>query len=136
MTKVIFFEESGRYQVREHPARPEQIVAAINQGQGHRLVSWVLAGEMLIASRQGDLVIISHRSNDHDEGSFELKPRELEVLQHLGKGMNTAQAALAMGLKTRTIRADIARLKELLKAHTIAHLLAKAVALGLIKPNA
>ena len=134
MTKVLFFEEGERYQVREHPARPEQIIAAINQGQGHRLITWVRPGEALVASRQGDLVIISHRIDNPHFETLQLKSRDLEILQHLGKGETAPQIAFELGIKVRTIRSDIAKMKVLLDAHTIAHLLAKAIALGLIQP--
>lgn len=135
MTKVLFFEEGQRYQVREHPAQAEQIIAAVNQGQGHRLISWVQPGEELIASRQGDLVIISHCLEAPYQTAISLKPRELQVLHLLSDGNNSAQIALKMGLAPRTVRAYIGNMKELLGAQTIAHLLAKAIAMGLLQPK-
>jgi len=53
----------------------------------------------------------------------------------LGDGLTTAQIALKLGLSPRTIRGYVAGMKVKMRAHNIQHLVARAVAMGLVRPE-
>jgi len=64
-----------------------------------------------------------------------LSRREQQVLVLLGEGLTTAQIALRLGLRPRTIRGYVANMKARLDAQNIQQLVARAVALGLFHPD-
>ncbi|MFU8827797.1 MAG: LuxR C-terminal-related transcriptional regulator [Brevefilum sp.] len=49
--------------------------------------------------------------------------------------MTTAEIALRLGLRPRTVRGYVASMKARLEAHNIQQLVARAVALGLFRPE-
>jgi DNA-binding CsgD family transcriptional regulator len=53
----------------------------------------------------------------------------------LGEGLTTAEIALRLGLRPRTVRGYVASMKARLDANNIQQLVARAVALGLFRPE-
>jgi DNA-binding CsgD family transcriptional regulator len=81
------------------------------------------------------VVVITHGSPEVQGTLPKLSPREQEVLVMLGDGLTTAQIALQLGLRPRTIRGYVSNMKKRLEAQNIQQLVARAVALGLFRPE-
>lgn len=133
MASVLVFKEPDGFRVLDVDAPPERIVRAVNQGR------WAtyLPGEdgPLFARQQGTLVVVTHSSAAPKTDLPKLSPREQQVLVLLGEGLTTAQIAIQLGLRPRTIRGYVAKMKTRLGAQNIQQLVARAVALGLFKPE-
>ncbi len=133
MTRVLIFKEPDAFGVVEVNALPARIVSAINRG------CWedYLPDEHgpLFARQQGDVVVVTHSAPPRKEDLPKLSRRELQVLVLLGEGLTTAQIAIRLGLRPRTIRGYVANMKARLEAHNIQQLVARAVALGLFRPD-
>ncbi len=114
-------------------APPERIVRAVNQGRWEEY----LPGEHgpLFAHQQGSIVVVTHSEAEPKADLPKFSPREQQVLVLLGEGMTTAQIAIELGLSARTIRGYVANMKARLEAQNIQQLVARAVALGLFRPE-
>ena len=133
MTRVLIFKEPDAFGVMSVNATPEQVVAAVNQGRWEDYLPGVPGP--LFARQQADVVVITHSAPVPDEDLPRLSRREHQVLVLLGEGLTTAQIALQLGLRPRTIRGYVANMKARLEAHNIQQLVARAVALGLFRPD-
>jgi len=133
MASVLIFKEPDGFRVLDVDAPPERIVRAVNQGRWEAY----LPGEdgPLFARQQGILVVVTHNAAAPKADLPQLSPREQQVLVLLGEGMTTAQIAIQLGLSPRTIRGYVAKMKTRLGAQNIQQLVARAVALGLFKPE-
>ena len=133
MTRVLVFNEPDVFQIMDVHEDPAVIITAVNSG------NWMkyLPAERgpLYASQQDELVIITHYANPSPIVRPKVGRRDMQVLQMLAEGFTAAQIALQLGLKPRTVRGYVARLKTRLGAQTGPQLLARAVALGLLKIN-
>lgn len=133
MARVLIFKEPDAFGVLEVDAPPEQIVRAVNQGRWE--VYLPEESGPLFARQQGSVVVITHGSPLAQGPLPRLSPREQEVLVLLGDGLTTAQIAIRLGLRPRTIRGYVANMKKRLEAQNIQQLVARAVALGLFRPE-
>ena len=133
MTRVLIFNEPDAFGVMEVDLPAARIVRAVNGGRWEEL----LPNETgpLYARQQGDVVVVTHSAPIPEEDLPKLSRREHEVLVLLGEGLTTAQIALKLGLRPRTIRGYVASMKVRLKAQNIQQLVARAVALGLFRPE-
>ena len=133
MARVLIFREPDAFGVLEVDAPPERIVRAVNQGRWEAY----LPGESgpLFARQQGSIVVITHSAPVQRATLPKLSPREQDVLVLLGEGLTTAQIANQLGLSARTIRGYVAKMKTRLDAQNIQQLVARAVALGLFRPE-
>jgi len=133
MTRVLIIKEPDAFGFLEVSAPAERLIRAINHGQWEEF----LPGEQgpLFARIQGDVVVVTHSAPLRDEELPKLSRREHQVLVLLGEGLTTAQIALKLGLRPRTIRGYVANMKARLEAHNIQQLVARAVALGLFRPE-
>lgn len=133
MTRVLIFKEPDAFGVMEVDLPAARIVRAVNGGRWEEL----LPNETgpLYARQQGDVVVVTHSAPIPEEDLPKLSRREHEVLVLLGEGLTTAQIALKLGLRPRTIRGYVASMKVRLKAQNIQQLVARAVALGLFRPE-
>ncbi len=133
MTKILIFKEPDAFGVLEYDIPAEQIVSAVNRGRWEH----ILPNEPgpLYARQQGDVVVITSSAQPPEEMMHRLSRREHQVLVLLGEGLTTAQIALRLGLRPRTVRGYVAGMKARLQAHNIQHLVARAVALGLVHPD-
>lgn len=133
MTKILIFKEPDAFGVLESDTPAEQIVSAVNRGRWER----ILPDETgpLYARQQGDVVVITSSAQPPEEIMHRLSRREHQVLVLLGEGLTTAQIALRLGLRPRTVRGYVAGMKARLQAHNIQHLVARAIALGLVHPD-
>ncbi len=131
MTRVLVFNEPDVFQIMDVHEDPAAIITAVNSG------NWMkyLPAERgpLYASQQDELVIITHYANPSPIVRPKVSRREMQVLQMLAEGLTASQIALQIGVKPRTVRGYVARLKVRLGAQTGQQLLARAVALGLLK---
>ena len=133
MTRVLIFNEPESFGVLEVDAPAKRVVMAINRGRWKEFLPD--ARGPLYARKQGDIVVVTHSAQPKAEELPKLSRREHEVLVLLGEGLTTAQIALRLGLRPRTIRGYVANMKARLSAHNIQQLVARAVALGLIHPE-
>ena len=133
MASVLVFNEPDAFRVLDVDAPPERIVRAVNQGRWELY----LPDEQgpLFAHQQGSIVVITHSETTPKTDLPRFSPREQQVLVLLGEGMTTAQIAIALGLSARTIRGYVANMKARLEAQNIQQLVARAVALGLFRPE-
>lgn len=133
MTRVLLFKEPDAFGVMEVNAPAERIVRAVNQGRWEEFLPD--ASGPLYARIQGDLVVVTCSAPVPEEDLPRLSRREHQVLVLLGDGLTTAQIALRLGLRPRTIRGYVANMKVRLGAHNIQQLVARAVAMGLFRPD-
>jgi len=133
MTRVLIFKHPDSFGVMEVELPPARIVREINQGRWDRLMSDVEGP--LYARLQGDIVVVTQSAPVPAEKLPKLSRREQQVLVLLGEGLTTAQIALRLGLRPRTIRGYVANMKARLDAQNIQQLVARAVALGLFHPD-
>jgi DNA-binding CsgD family transcriptional regulator len=133
MTRVLIFKEPDAFGVMEVNAPPERIVRAVNQGRWEDYLPETQGP--LFARRQADVVVVTQGRLDTEEEAPKLSRREHQVLALLGEGLTTVQIALKLGLSPRTIRGYVAGMKVKMGAHNIQHLVARAVALGLVRPE-
>ena len=133
MTRVLIFKAPDAFGVLEVDAPVERIVSAINRG----LWETYLPDEQgpLFARQQGEVVVVTHNAPVPVEDLPKLSRREHQVLVLLGDGLTTAEIALRLGLRPRTVRGYVASMKVRLDAHNIQQLVARAVALGLFRPE-
>ena len=133
MTRIIFFKAPDAFGVFEVNKPAERIVRAINSGNGGEY----LPDEPgpLFARQQGNVVVVTHGVPVADDLLPRLSRREHQVLVMLGEGLTTAEIALRLGLRPRTVRGYVAGMKARLGAQNIQQLVARAVALGLFKPE-
>ena len=133
MTRVLIFKTPDTFVVMEVNAPAERIVRSINRGR------WddYLPDEHgpLYARQQGEVVVVTHSAPVPEEDVPKLTQREHQVLVLLGEGLTTAEIALKLGLRPRTVRGYVAGMKVRLEAHNIQQLVARAVALGLFRPE-
>jgi DNA-binding CsgD family transcriptional regulator len=133
MTRVLIFKEPDAFGVMEVEAPPERIVRAINQGRWEDYLPETQGP--LFARQQADVVVVTRSKPAAEEEAPKLSRREHQVLALLGEGLTTVQIALKLGLSPRTIRGYVAGMKVKMGAHNIQHLVARAVALGLVRPE-
>jgi DNA-binding CsgD family transcriptional regulator len=133
MTKVLIFKHPDSFGVMEVELPPERIVREINQGRWDRLMSDVEGP--LYARVQGDIVVVTPSAPIPVDQLPKLSRREHQVLVLVGEGLTTAQIALKLGLRPRTIRGYVASMKARLDAQNIQQLVTRAVALGLFHPD-
>ena len=133
MTRVLIFKTPDAFVVMEVNAPAERIVRSINRGRWEDY----LPDEHgpLYARQQGEVVVVTHSAPVPEEDLPKLSRRELQVLVMLGEGLTTAEIALRLGLRPRTVRGYVASMKVRLDAHNIQQLVARAVALGLFRPK-
>lgn len=133
MTKVLIFKAPDAFGVVEVDAPAKRIVEDINHGQWEDYLPDE-NGPML-ARQQADVVVVTLSEPLAFEEKPQLSRREFQVLVLLGEGLTTAQIALKLGLRPRTIRGYVANMKARLDAQNIQQLMARAVALGLYFPE-
>lgn len=134
MTKILIFHEPDAFGVVEIDVPAERIVRAVNGGRGEAYLPDGSRGPHF-ARIQGDVVVVTRSAPPPMEDLPKLSRREYQVLCLLGEGLTTAQIALKLGLHPRTIRGYVAGMKAKVHAHNIQQLVARAVALGLFKPE-
>jgi DNA-binding CsgD family transcriptional regulator len=133
MTKVLIFKVPDAFGVMDVNAPAERIVRAINHGRWEDYLPD--ENGPLYARQQGDVVVVTHSAPVPAEDLPKLSRREHQVLVLLGDGLTTAEIALRLGLRPRTVRGYVASMKARLEAHNIQQLVARAVALGLFRPE-
>ena len=133
MTRVLIFKQPDAFGVLDLEDPAHEIISAVNRG---RWKDYFPQEEgPLFARQQGDIVVITQSARPAPEDLPHLSRREHQILVLLGEGLTTAQIALRLGLRPRTIRGYVANMKARLKAQNIQQLVARAVALGLFRPK-
>jgi len=134
MTRILIFHEPDAFGVIEVAAPADRVVQAINAGRGKAYLPKSGEGP-LYARLQGEVVVVTQSPPPPREELPRLSRREYQVLCLLGEGLTTSQIALKLGLRPRTIRSYVAGMKVKVHAQNIQQLVARAVALGLFRPE-
>jgi DNA-binding CsgD family transcriptional regulator len=134
MTRILIFHEPDAFGVVEVAAPAERVVRAINAGRGEAYLMGAASGP-LYARLQGEVVVVTRWAPPSKEDLPKLSRREYQVLCLLGEGLTSDQIALKLGLRPRTVRSYVAGMKAKLQAQNIQQLVARAVALGLFRPE-
>jgi len=134
MTRILIFHEPDAFGVVEVDAPAERVVRAVNGGRGEAYLP-ELSQRPLYARIQGDVVVVTQNKPLPKEELPKLSRREYQVLCLLGEGLTTSQIAIKLGLRPRTIRGYVAGMKVKVHAQNIQQLVARAVALGLFRPE-
>ena len=133
MTRILIFKDMESFGVMEVNAPPARIIRAVNHGRWEEFLPGMQGP--LYARLQGDVVVVTHSPPVPEDELPKLSRREHQILVLLGDGLTTAQIALRLGLRPRTIRGYVANMKARLDAHNIQQLVARAVAIGLFRPE-
>ena len=133
MTRVLVFKDMESFGVMEVNAPPARIVRSVNHGNWADYFPGVPGP--LYARQQGDVVVVTQSPPVPEDELQKLSRREYQILVLLGDGLTTAQFAVRVVERPRTIRGYVANMKARLKAHNIQQLVAQAVALGLFSPE-
>jgi DNA-binding CsgD family transcriptional regulator len=134
MTRILIFHEPDAFGVVEVDAPAARVVRAINGGRAEAYLPDAAPGP-LYARVQGDVVVVTPSAPPAKEDLPKLNRREYQVLCLLGDGLTTDQIAIKLGLRPRTIRMYVAGMKAKVHAQNIQQLVARAVALGLFRPE-
>ena len=94
----------------------------------------VAAGEMVVAPAL--LPVLARRSTTAGPDRRRLSRRELEILDRLASGVDTAAVATELGISPHTVRNHVARLMVRLGAHSRLEAVSEAVRRGIIAPPA
>jgi len=136
MTQIFIFGKSESVRVSEVGQTPEVIAHAMNQGKWQ---PYLTEEDDLSLNWQARLagkhVIISPVQSLPLPNPIHLTPRENQVLQLLASGHTPAQIALTLHLTERSIRRYLNLLRDKFHALTLMQVLAKAVALGMVRPD-
>lgn len=137
MTQIfIFSEQPDSVQVSESAEHPDRIVRAINRGKWDPYLPYeAIPSRAWQAMRIGSRVLITQALPVLAPPDLILRPRDIQLLQGLGAGLSADQVAWQLHLEVRTVRTITNRLRSLFKASTTPELVAKACALGLIRPD-
>ncbi len=136
MTQVFIFGDGDAFQLLEHRQQADALVRAVNQGDGQRALGTPLNANLVWhAFKSGSKVIVSPLQSLPDPPAVHLTPREKQVLQLLAGGKTPAQIASLFHLDVRTVRTYITQLKAKFRAQTSQQMIARAVALGMARPD-
>jgi DNA-binding CsgD family transcriptional regulator len=130
LSNVVFIAENNIVIVSEESTRTEVLIQRIHMGlweppfKAHRgPFQAIQKGETLIVTPVQQNVKLNRRMS--------LTQTEGRILQGLASGMNDEQLGILCGIKPRTVRCYVSRLKDRMHALTREHLVAKAGLLGL-----
>lgn len=111
--------------VLKHSAPAELVMAIRAALRGQTYLTPQLAGEVLVAMKQG--------SEQPDDPVDSLTPRQREVLQLLAEGRSAKEAASKLGISARTVEFHKYQMMETLGLHTNAELVHFAIKHGLVE---
>lgn len=122
MTRVLIIPDDNSLMMMRSPIPPEKLIESINTGSWHsglailESLQLVLDPEMLQASRVGQLVVITPRNSPNrilvDLESYNLTPRQRQVLAGLMAGLTQKQIASRLGITWRTVAWHVGELKK------------------------
>ena len=136
MTQVFVFSEKETFQVLTFPDSPEEIVHTINKGDWQDYLGFEPTPQHAWeAIRVGKMVIIYPPVPAEDAPKIFLFPKEIQLLQAYCAGLTPDQAAFSLHVSIKTVRNHTKRLCLKLNSRSIPELLAKATALGFVKPD-
>ena len=78
------------------------------------------------------LEVFQQQSSNKDAASFDLTPREIEILSMLAKGLSYKMIADAGGITFHTVNSHLKKIYEKLHVHSATEAVAKAIDQGLV----
>ncbi len=110
----------------KHSAPAELLLAIRAAAEGGTFVTPILTSALMQASREGSDV--AHKPESTIEA---LTPRQIEILQHLVRGLSAKRIADKVGLSSRTVEFHKYRMQEVLGVNTTADLIRIGLEAGL-----
>lgn len=136
MTQMFVFSQKGEVQVREVSERPEIVVQTINRGDWERYLPYEPSPtQAWQAVRVERLVVVTPLTAPDEYPQIKVTPREFQTLQGLCSGKTAAQIAYQLHIQARSVHRHFNNLRARFKSDTLPELLAKAAALGLVRPD-
>ncbi len=146
MTLVIVLRAGHPLAVIEESAPSSYLAEQINSGRWvpdylseKKTVKEAEAGSSssYFARQVGEYVVVSDAASETGlpPASMRLLPREYQVLICLANGATFQEIAATFNIKERTVRTYVARMKNRLEALTVAHLVGRAIWMGVIKKD-
>ena len=136
MTQVFIFSELEHFELRNSTKRAEDIVLKINCGDWQAVFGHEPGVEQRWqAIRVGTMVIIHPAVPREDLPKVFLDNKEIQILEAMSFGFSPPEIAHKFHLAERTIRRKASILRLKFNARSDAELLAKATALGIVKPD-
>lgn len=133
---MFVFNQKGELQVREVSERPEFVVQTINRGDWERFLPYepspTLAWQAVRVDR---LVVVTPLAAPDEFPHIKLTPREFQTLQGLCAGKTAAQIGYQLHIQARSVHRHFNNLRAKFKSDSLPELLAKAAALGLVRPD-
>jgi len=136
MTHVFLCDETGAYLFVEDPTPIQELKNDILHGTWSPSIP--LPSTRINATARGELLIVVPDASPGRKPVTvvpRITARELQVLEGLTEGQSYKQMAAKYQISPRTVRDRVDRLKIKLNANSPIQVVAKAVALGLIKPR-
>ncbi len=122
MTRVLIIPDDSSMMMMRSPIPPEKLIESINTGSWHSSLAileslqLVLDPEKLQASRMGQLVVITPRNSVSrvpvDLDSYDLTPRQRQVLAGMMAGLTQKEIASRLGITWRTVAWHVGELKK------------------------
>lgn len=99
------------------------LIAAVEALENHRPFFAICATELMLNSKRGHMEFSSSSGNWEEP----LTSRELELLQLIAQGKNSREAALVLGISTKTADTHRANLMRKLQIHSVTDLVRYAL---------
>ncbi|HNW96040.1 MAG TPA: helix-turn-helix transcriptional regulator [Anaerolineaceae bacterium] len=136
LTQVYVFGSRDTVQILHVAPAPGDVLFAVRHGnwepyigaQDDHTLRWQ-------AHQAGKIVIILPEEELPAPFSVRLTPQENRVLQLLAGGYTPAQICQMMHITERSVRRYMNHLRDKFRARTLLHMLAKAVAMGMVRLN-
>ncbi len=136
LTQVYVFGSRDTVQILHVAAAPESIVFAVNHNNWEPYVGAQEDQNLRWQAHQaGKTVIVLPDEEFPAPLSVRLTPQENRVLQLLAGGYTLAQICQIMFITERSVRRYMNHLRDKFRARTLMHMLAKAVAMGMVHLN-
>ncbi len=131
LPKIILIDEHNSVGIFEEDLQADALIQRIRNGIWKPPV-FSLPRQYQATQEGNTLVVSSDRNNVPIQIHLAITERDVEILRGLATGLTDSQIARIHGIKTRTVRFYIARLRRRFDAITREHLIAKAGGLGII----
>lgn len=143
MTQVLVLFESGQFELTQTDVPPETLVRQMLSGEwplpelyAPAHLKTLNGAPLLRILRQGNLVVVApaqlERAGRPVLVRAGLPARHRRILAMLAEGQTLKQIQARMGLRARLLQKELAELKDVLGAKTLAHTVGRATELLLL----
>jgi len=130
LSRIVLIGEDASISIFEENIQTEALVKRIQNGLWEPPV-FTYPGPYQTIQKGSTLVVTNAPRNEVISKHQSFSAMDMNILQGLATGLTDEQIAVASGIRPRTVRFYITRLKKRLGAITREHLVAKAGCMGL-----